>query len=80
MNACVYKVIDVQKKVIAQCRYAEDAALIASVTGVGTIVKYRYRWIIWREGKEETTGGQSVDRCARIMLDRIKAHIERMQK
>ena len=64
-----YKVY-VDGKYIAAARYAEDAANIASCYADG-IIKY-VSWIVWKEGKEAFSCGESYDGAARIMHGRIR--------
>lgn len=49
------------------------AALVGSVLSEGARVKFGGR-IIWREGAEEIPAGESYDRAAEIMADRVTAH------
>lgn len=66
-------------KYVAALRHAEDAANIASCYTDG-VIKYG-TWIVWREGKEEFSGGDSYDGAARIMHDRIRAkHIAQLRR
>ena len=56
----------------AATRYPKDAASVVANTVEG-VVKVDGR-IVWREGNEETTGSDSVDRAAQIMHQRRKAN------
>lgn len=50
------------------CKYAEDAAALVSVSG--GVVKHGHSLIVWREGHEEFSAGESYDRAAEIMQKR----------
>jgi hypothetical protein len=50
---------------IAACKYAEDAAALVSMAG--GLVKHGHSLIVWREGSEEFSAGESYDGAARIM-------------
>ncbi|HET7413417.1 MAG TPA: hypothetical protein VFJ18_12235 [Pararhizobium sp.] len=53
---------------VAACKYAEDAACLVSMSG--GVVKHGHNLIVWREGSEEFSAGESYDRAARIMKSR----------
>jgi len=61
-------------------KFAEDAAALVGLYGNG-IVKYEHSFIVWREGQEEIEAGESYDRAAAIMNERLaarhRAHFER---
>jgi hypothetical protein len=54
---------------IGALKYAEDAAAVVSLAG--SLIKYDHGKTIWREGHEEVSAGESYDRAAAIMLNRI---------
>lgn len=53
---------------VAACKYAEDAACLVSMAG--GVVKHGHSLIVWREGSEEFSAGESYDRAAQIMESR----------
>lgn len=53
---------------VAACKFAEDAAALVSLSG--GIVKHGHSLIVWREGAEEFSAGESYDGAARIMEKR----------
>lgn len=53
---------------VAACKYAEDAAALVSMAG--GIVKHGHSLIVWREGSEKFSAGESYDGAARIMEKR----------
>lgn len=57
------------KEYIAACRYAEDAAALVSLAG-GEI-RWGHSAVVWREGSEAFSAGQSYDGAANIMHNRI---------
>ena len=56
---------------IALCRYPEDAAALVAAHRDGGSV-YFGNLCVWREGKEEFRAGESYDRTADIMRQRVK--------
>jgi len=56
---------------VAACKYAEDAAAMVSLTPSGEI-KYGHRLVVWREGSEEFSAGNSYDGAAAVMFERIQ--------
>lgn len=59
------------KEYVAACKYAEDAAAVAALTP-DSIVKYDHSLVVWREGHETFSAGNSYDQAASVMLDRIR--------
>jgi endonuclease YncB( thermonuclease family) len=53
---------------VAACKYAEDAAAMVSVAG--GLVKHGHSLIVWREGQEQFSAGDSYDGAAKIMEQR----------
>jgi len=64
-----YKVISPDGDYVAACRYAEDAANLVGIYGPGAKIKLDGR-IIWREGSEEISAGDSFDRAREIIHGR----------
>lgn len=60
------------KEYVAACKYAEDAAAMVSLAG-GT-VKHGHGLLVWTEGSEEFSAGDSYDRAAQIMERRRYEH------
>lgn len=56
---------------IAACKYAEDAALL--VSAAGGVVKHGHSLVVWTEGCEEFSAGESYDSAASTMHSRRKA-------
>ena len=50
---------------VASCKYAEDAAALVSASGGA--VKYGHSLVVWREGQEEFSAGESYDSAAEVM-------------
>jgi len=57
---------------VATCMYAEDAATIASHYE-GARIKVAGR-VVWVEGKEDTSAGESVDDVVATIHDRCNQH------
>lgn len=53
---------------VAACKYAEDAAAMVSVAG-GT-VKLNHNKVVWVEGEEDQSAGESYDEAAATMIAR----------
>lgn len=60
---------------IASCKYADDAAALVSLGG--GIVKHDHSLVVWNEGAESFSAGESYDGAAKIMQDRVRASIIR---
>lgn len=54
---------------VAACKYAEDAALLATTDDAE--IRLGHSRVIWREGAEEISASDSFDRAAEIMHARI---------
>jgi hypothetical protein len=59
------------KEYIGSLKYAEDAAALVALNSDG-IVKYDHRDVVWNEGHEEFPAGESYDRAADVMYERIR--------
>src|SRR5262245_6449748 len=59
-------------KYLAACKHAEDAAILVAAWGSSGEVRWSHRFIVWREGKEEFSAGESFDRAAEVMHERLK--------
>ena len=67
------------KEYIGCCRYADDAAALVSLGG--GVIKHGHSMIVWTEGAEGFSAGESYDGAARIMEARVrKAVIAHMVK
>lgn len=55
-------------KYIGCVKHAEDAACLVSMSG--GMVKLDHSLVVWREGEEEFSAGESYDGAAQIMHDR----------
>ena len=58
------------KEYIGCCKYAEDAAALVSLGG--GIVKHGHSMVVWSEGQEQFSAGESYDGAARIMESRVR--------
>lgn len=64
------------KEYVAACKYAEDAAALVAVLGEGASIRYGHSLVVWREGQEFESAGESYDGAAETMFARIKAASE----
>lgn len=58
-----------EKEYIASCKYAEDAAALCVIQNKGT-VRYGHNKIVWVEGHEDFSAGDSYQGAAEIMFKR----------
>ena len=66
-------------KYVASCEYPEDALMIVSGNGRGSI-SYDRRVTLWQEGSEEIPAGESYDQAAEIMLNRLADFKDKMNR
>jgi hypothetical protein len=55
---------------VAACKFAEDAAMLVADCAFAE-VRYEHKRVIWREGSEPVSAGESYDGAAEIMMSRI---------
>lgn len=67
------------KEYVASVKYLEDAAALVAITGEGTVRLDPSR-IIWTEGNEAFSAGDSFDEAALVMRNRIRAHEESFKR
>lgn len=56
---------------VAACKFAEDAACLVSC--FGGEVRYDHKLLVWTEGAEAFSAGESYDRAAAVMHERRDA-------
>ena len=66
-----FKVYNPQGEYIASCKHIVDAAAIVSIYGDGARIKDGGR-IVWAEGREEFSAGESYDQVAEVVWERIR--------
>jgi hypothetical protein len=59
---------------VASCRDPKTAAIVVDEYGRGSVVKFGHTKIVWREGFEQISAGDSLDMCATVLKNR-KAEI-----
>ncbi|MES2814483.1 MAG: hypothetical protein V4720_06275 [Pseudomonadota bacterium] len=57
------------KEYIGCCKYAEDAAALVAMAG--GLVKHGHSLVVWTEGQEDFSAGESYDGAGAIMQDRV---------
>lgn len=67
------KVYSSSGKYVAALRFFEEAAMIAALGD--RVVKVNGR-IVWKEGREEFSAGDSFDRAASVMRNRMMEHTD----
>lgn len=68
----IYKIYNPQKEYIGSMKYREDAAAMVSFLGNGAkvLLGHNKKAILWHEGHEEISAGESYDRAAEVMKQR----------
>lgn len=76
-NAPGLKVYNPSGEYVATCKYGEDAACLAAMYGDGATIRdgHNSKNCVWKEGAEEFPAGESYDRVAELIQERIKARI-----
>ena len=77
MSSPVWKVYSPDGEYIGCVKDAEDAAALVYLRGEGGTVRYDHKHIVWREGVEEQSAGDSYDFAAGVMHKRIAEVHER---
>ncbi len=57
---------------IASFKHGEDAAILVAVLGEGTQIRNGHASVVWEEGKEEQTAGESYDFVTETIWERIE--------
>jgi hypothetical protein len=70
-----WKVYTAAGEYIASCKEAEDAAVLVSVRGNGSTIRYEHKHTVWTEGAEMQPAGESYDYVANTAHERINAII-----
>jgi len=68
-----YKVYTSAGEYVAACKYAEDAAAVASLYGEGSTVRSGHRKVLFADGIDGISGGESVDDAAALIHERERA-------
>ncbi len=80
-----WKVYDAAGKYEAACKSPETAAAVVSLLGHGATIKGGHGHIVWREGKERISAGDSYDVVAETCHKRwyeynVKKHAQYMDR
>jgi len=65
-----YKVYTADGEYVATCKFAEDAAAVVASYEGGTI-RDGHRKVVWHEGDESDTAGNSYDAVAQTIYRRV---------
>lgn len=68
------------REYVAACRYPEDAAAVVAVAPTDAVIRFRHRLVVWREGAEAFSAGESYDRAAEIMQSRVDESARRYRE
>ena len=69
-----WKVYDYNREYIAACKHAEDAAALAALRGPGTTIRAGHSLVVWTEGAEDQSAGDSYDHVANVIRSRLTEH------
>ena len=73
-----YKIYNAAGEYKAAVHDPEDAAVLMSAWGAGTVRDGHARKdIVWTEGEEEFSAGESYDAAAKVMRERVEARWSR---
>ena len=67
-----FKVYNSRGEYIAACKHVEDAAMIVAGHGEGATIRHQHGPILWSEGEEDMTAGESYDHVAQVCADRLE--------
>jgi len=65
---------------VASCRYPEDAAVLVAAAPSEAEIRYRHRLVVWRKGAEAFSAGESYDRAAQVMHERVEESARRYRE
>ena len=65
-----WKIFNAHKEYVGCMKDPADAAAMASILGEGATVKFTHRILVWTEGGETFSAGESYDEAARVMEQR----------
>lgn len=65
-----YKIYDSQNRYQAACHELEAAACLVAFYGDGATIRSGHTNVIWREGSELISAGDSYDQAAAILISR----------
>jgi hypothetical protein len=61
---------------MAATKHPEDAAILMAAWGSSGEVRRDHTLVVWREGREEISAGESADVAAQIMIRRHDEHVQ----
>jgi hypothetical protein len=67
-----WKVYNDSGEYVAACKHAEDAAALVANYGSGAKIKHGHSLVVWHEGHEAESAGESYDACRIVMLNRLQ--------
>ena len=75
MSTPELKIFNPSGEYIGCMKHGEDAACVCALYGKGASIRYGHdkRHTVWNEGAEEFSAGESYDRVALLIADRIEA-------
>jgi hypothetical protein len=70
-NSPRWKVYDHTGQYIASTKFIEDAAAVVALRGDGSQIRDGHSVVVWTEGKEDQSAGNSYDHVAIVVMDRL---------
>jgi hypothetical protein len=67
-----WKVYNPEGEYIGCTKHASDAAALVVLRGEGGTVKHGHNLVVWREGFEEFSAGESYDQASEVMHNRLQ--------
>lgn len=65
-----FKVYSASGEYIGCAKYAEEAAALVALRGDGATVRLDHKHVVWTEGQEDQSAGESYDYAAGVMYER----------
>jgi hypothetical protein len=67
-----FKVYSPDGEYIAACKDVEDAACLVAFRGDGATIRINHKRVVWTEGLEQQTAGESYDYVRDVVSERRK--------
>lgn len=67
-----FKVYNLVNEYLGAVKRLEDAAVLVSVQGEGATIRYGHDAVLWIEGSEGWSAGESYDQTAAICAERLE--------
>jgi hypothetical protein len=74
-----WKIYNPEGEYVAACKYGEDAACLMAFLGEGATIRDGHSTVVWNEGREACSAGESYDFVANTIISRAngtRSHAE----